>query len=134
MDYNISIKKLICLGELAIIKADIPTDLGQNFGNTQWGMHTDLIYPLWKGTLFRWRNMTLNVAFRFEYLDYNVGDFEETGSNISDHLFAVMPGIGLRFSPNTLLRMNYRYQWDTDLLGNPPAKTAGFQFGFASYF
>lgn len=134
LDYNFSIKKLQCLGELAFIKADIPTDLGQNFGDTQWGLHTDLIYPLWKGTLFRWQNMTLNAAFRFEFLDYNIGDFEETGSNISDHLIAIMPGIGLRFSPNTLLRMNYRYQWDTDLLGNPPAKTAGFQFGFASYF
>lgn len=134
VDYNFSIKKLKCLGEVAFIKANIPSDVGQNFGNTQWGFHTDLIYPLWKGKLFRWQNIILNTALRFEYLDYNVGKFKETESNISDHLYSIMPGIGLRFSPNTLLRMNYRYQWDTDLFGNPPAKTAGFQFGFASYF
>ena len=134
LDYNFSIKKLKFLGEVAFIKADIPTDVGQNFGNTQWGLHTDLIYPLWQGTMFRWQNIIINASFRFEYLDYNVGEFIETESNISDDLYSIMSGIGLRFSPNTLLRMSYRYQWDTDLFGNPPTKTAGFQFGFASYF
>ena len=134
LDYNFFINKLNCLGEVALIKANISSDVGQNFGNSQWGLHTDLIYPLWQGTLFRWKNIIFNAAFRFEYLDYNGGDFKETESNISDHIYSIMPGIGLRFSPNTLLRMNYRFQWNTDLFGNPPAKTAGFQFGFASYF
>jgi hypothetical protein len=49
-------------------------------------------------------------------------------------LLTIVPGFSLRFSPNTLLKVNYRYRWDTDLLGNPAVKTAGFQFGMASYF
>ena len=134
IDCNISIKNLTWLGELAYIRADIPSDLGQNFGDVQLGFHTDLIHPIWKGSLFRWQDVILNLAFRFEYIDYNIGEFRETGKNIYDHLYSIMPGVGLRFSPNTIIRMNYRYQWDTDLIGNPPLNTAGFQFGFASYF
>ena len=134
LDYNFSLNKLKWLGEFALIKADIPIDIGQNFGDTQLGLHSDLIYPIWKGSLFDWKDVTLNLSGRFEYIDYNVGEFSETGTNISDHLVSVLFGIGLRFSPNTLIRMNYRYQWDTDFLGNPSARTAAFQFGFASYF
>jgi len=84
--------------------------------------------------MFRWQNVSLNSILRIEYVDYNVGEFEETGSNIFDHIYAIVPGISLRFSSNTSLRMNYQYHWETDILGNPTVKTSGWQFGFASYF
>jgi hypothetical protein len=78
--------------------------------------------------------VSLNTALRVEHLDYNEGSFVETGSNIYDHLTALVPGLSLRFSPNTLIRANYRYHWEKDILGNDTVKTAGFQVGFASYF
>ncbi|MBK6622624.1 MAG: hypothetical protein IPG32_17780 [Saprospirales bacterium] len=133
-DYNFSIGKGQMLGEAALAKIETPKDIGPVFGQTQWGFHADFIYPILNGNLFQWKNLQLSLALRLEALDYNVGAFDETGDPISDHLVSVLSGISLRFSPNTLLRANYRYRWDTDLLGNPPAKTAGFQFGFASYF
>ena len=134
LDYNFSIQKLKVLGEAALVRVDVPEALGQAFGKKQWGIHADLIYPVWKGNLLKWKDLQLNAAFRFEWVDYNVGEFDETGKNIGDDVAAIVPGISLRFSPSTLLRVNYRYRWDTDLAGNPPARTAGFQFGFASYF
>lgn len=76
----------------------------------------------------------INAAFRFEYVDYNVGRFNETGYNISDHYYAIVPAISWRPSPQTVLRLNYKYSWRSDLLGNPLSKTAGLQVGISSYF
>lgn len=134
VDYNFSFKKLQLVGEAAFINIEVAPELGPAFGNQQWGLHADLIYPIWEGTFFNWQNVKLNAAFRFEYADFNIGTFEETGRNIYDNVTAIVPGLSLRFSPNTLLRANFRYHWERDLAGNPVVKTAGFQFGFASYF
>jgi hypothetical protein len=79
-------------------------------------------------------NAVLNIACRLEYVDWNVGNFKETGSNIGDHLWAIVPAVSFRPSAQTVLRLNYRRHSQTDLLGNPPALTGGFQFGVASYF
>ena len=67
-------------------------------------------------------------------MDYNVGTFVETGETRYDQIVSIMPGIGLRFGTNTVLKANFRYQWERDLLGNPTTRTVGYQFGFASYF
>ncbi len=134
LDYNGGFGELTVLGEAAFSYVDVPESYGQQFGSDQVGMHLDLIYPIKKGRIFSWNGMTLNAIFRFEYVDYNKGDFEETNGNIFDDILAVVPGLSLRFSKNTLLKANYRRHWERDILGNPAVKTAGFQFGFASYF
>ncbi len=133
-DFNLKIDKLKVYGEIARALVDVPVTFGQQFGDEQWGMHTDLIFPVIQRDMFRWQDVSLNTNFRFEYVDYNVGEFRETGSNIFDHIYAIVPGVSLRFSTNTSIRMNYRYHWETDILGNPVSKTSGWQFGFASYF
>jgi hypothetical protein len=84
--------------------------------------------------MFGWDNATLNVALRAEYVDWNVGEFNETGGNISDDIIAFVPGISFRPSGQTVIRFNYRYHWQKDILGNPPAQTAVVQFGISSYF
>ena len=134
LDYNIQIQKFTILGEWALVNIDVPASLGPAFGDQQWGMHTDLIYPIRKGNVWHWENTTINTSFRFEYVDYNVGTFVETGDNRYDQIVSIMPGIGLRFGTNTVLKANFRYQWERGLLGNPATRTVGYQFGFASYF
>ena len=131
---NIQIQKFTILGEWALVNIDVPASLGPAFGDQQWGMHTDLIYPIRKGNVWHWENTTINTSFRFEYVDYNVGTFVETGDNRYDQIVSIMPGIGLRFGTNTVLKANFRYQWERGLLGNPATRTVGYQFGFASYF
>lgn len=134
LDYNLKFQKLSVLGEWAFASIDVPVELGPAFGNKQWGMHTDLIYPVRKGSIWRWKETTLNTSFRFEYVDYNIGTFTETGGNRFDQIVSILPGVSLRFSTNTALKANFRYMWERDLLGNPASKTVGYQFGFASYF
>ncbi|MEQ9286375.1 MAG: hypothetical protein RIG77_05675 [Cyclobacteriaceae bacterium] len=134
LDFNGGIGDLRILGEAAIANIDVPASYGQQFGSKQIGMHTDLIYPIRKGRILSWNNMTLNAIVRFEYVDFNQDTFVETGANIYDDITAIVPGLSLRFSRNTLIKANYRRHWERDILGNPTLKTAGFQFGFASYF
>jgi hypothetical protein len=67
-------------------------------------------------------------------VDWNKGKFKSTGGNISDHVFSVVPSISFRPVPQTVFRINYRHNWQTDLLGNPAAKLAAWQFGISSYF
>ncbi len=112
----------------------VPSSAGQQFGSRQWGFHADLVYPIWKTNLLNWKNVVLNTNFRIERVDYNWGTFNETGDSIGDDITALVPGVSLRFSANTVLKANYRYHWQKDLLANPASRTAGFQFGFASYF
>ena len=94
----------------------------------------DIVQPIVRKKMLGWENAVINLAFRTEYADYNVGTFIETGENIYDHVFAIVPGISFRPSQQTVIRFNYRYHWERDILGNPATRTAGFQFGFSTYF
>jgi hypothetical protein len=113
---------------------DVPLTYSQQFGSRQRGGFLDIVQPVMRGNIFGWENSTLNIALRSEYVDYNAGNFRETGTNIFDHVYALVPGVSFRPSRQTVVRLNYRYQWQTDILGNPAARTAGIQFGFSSYF
>lgn len=113
---------------------DVPETYTQQFGNKQQGGFIDIVQPIIRRKILGWENSTFNVALRAEYADFNVGTFKETGGNISDHVVAIVPGISFRPSPQTVIRFNYRYHWQTDLLGNPAARTAGYQFGLSTYF
>ena len=136
IDFNTRIKqKTYINAEWVWAFVDVPNTFSQQFGNKQRGGFVDVVYPfIYKKTIFGFENSLVNACVRAEYADYNVGTFNETGGNIGDHIYAVVPGISFRPYPQTVLRANYRYHWQTDLLGNPAAKTAGFQFGFSTYF
>lgn len=136
IDFNTVIPKIktAITGEWVWAMIDVPTTYTQQFGNKQQGGFIDVVQPIIKRKMLGWENSTLNLAFRTEYVDYNVGTFAETGGNISDHIIAIVPGISFRPSQQTVIRFNYRFHWETDLLGNPASKTAGLQFGFSTYF
>ncbi len=136
IDMNTTIPKLrtYITGEWVWAVIDVPSSYSQQFGNKQRGGFLDIVQPILRRKMFGWENSTLNVAFRTEFTDYNVGTFNETNGNIYDHVFAIVPGISFRPSQQTVIRANYRYHWQRDLLGNPAARTAGFQFGFSTYF
>lgn len=133
-DHNFSFGRLQVNGECAWVKVDVPGLYTQQFGSSQFGFHTDVIYAVRRGALLGWSNTILNLNFRGEFVDYNQGTFRETGGDIYDRATALVPGISLRIQSNTVIRTNYRHQWNRDLLGNPAAITRGIQFGIASYF
>lgn len=136
IDFNTTIPKINTYlnAEWVWVMVDVPDSSPPQFGNKQQGGFLDIVQPIVKRKMFGWENSTINLAFRTEYTDYNVGTFNETGENIYDHIIAIVPGISFRPSAQTVIRANYRYHWQKDLLGNPAARTAGFQFGFSTYF
>jgi hypothetical protein len=135
LDFNSTLKGRIALnGEFAFSTIDIPAATGQFYGNKQWGGYVEAVCPVMKRNLGGFENSVLNVNLRVEAIDYNIGKFEDTGTKIYDEIKAIVPGVSLRLAAGTVLRANYRYHWTQDILGNPAEKTAGFQFGFASYF
>ena len=136
LDFNTTIPKIktFITTEFAWIKVDVPETYSQQFGNRQYGGFMDIVQPVLKRTILGWENAILNVACRLEYVDWNVGTFNETGGNIGEDLWSIMPAISFRPTSQTVIRFNYRYQKQRDILGNPPAITDGMSLGISSYF
>jgi len=136
LDYNTTLPKIktFITSELAWINVDVPSTYGQQFGNKQFGGFMDIVQPLLKKNILGWENAVLNLACRLEYVDWNVGRFNETGENIGDEIWSVMPAISFRPTAQTVFRLNYRFQKQRDILGNPPATTDGFSLGVSTYF
>ena len=131
----ISVLLLHCyVGEWAWVNIDVPSTFTQQFGEKQKGGFVDIVQPVLNGNLFGFDKATFNLAMRLEYVDWNDGSFRETGESIGDEIWAVVPAISFRPTAQTVIRLNYRLMEQTDILGNPPAKISGIQFGLSSYF
>ncbi len=120
--------------EWALINVQVPDGYTQQYGRKQFGGFVDFIQPVLKKKMLGWSQATLNIACRLEYVDWNVGTFNETSGSIGEALWSVMPAVSFRPSAQSVLRLNYRYQKQKDLLGNPPAFSAGFSLGISTYF
>lgn len=136
IDYNNTFKmlKTTLIAEFAWVFVDVPNTYTQLFGSKQYGGFIDIIQPILTRKMFGWDKATLNLAFRLEYVDWNVGTFNETGTNIFENLWSFCPAVSFRPNAQTVFRFNYRYHKQTDLFGNPPALSGIFQLGFSSYF
>lgn len=136
VDVNTVLPKLrtVLTGEWAWVMVDVPETYSQQFGNKQYGGFIDIVQPVIRRRILGFDQSVINLACRLEYVDWNVGRFSETGGNIGESVWAVVPAVSFRPSPQTVVRFNYRYMQQTDLLGNLPSVTGGFQFGISSYF
>jgi len=120
--------------EWSWVKVNVPETYTQQYGEKQRGGFVDIVQPILSKNIFGFERSVLNAICRLEYVDWNVGTFNETGDKIHEDFKSVVTGFSWRPTPQTVIRLNYRYNWTTDILGNPASKTAGFQFGFSSYF
>ncbi|MDZ4794343.1 MAG: hypothetical protein SGI83_08720 [Bacteroidota bacterium] len=136
VDFNTTIAntKTFINGEWAWVKVDVPDTYSEQFGEKQQGGFVDIVQPVFKKTVLGFEQSVINVALRLEYVDWNRGQFSSTDGPIADDIFSIVPAISWRPTAQTVLRLNYRYNWQKDILGNPPAKLAGFQFGVSTYF
>jgi len=136
VDFNTTIAATgtYIVGEATKVFVDVPTTYTQQYGNTQQGFFVDVVQPILKRKILDWENATLNLAARVDYADWNVGTFKETGTKIGDELWAITPAVSFRPTSQTVLRLNYRYQWQKDILNNAPALAATWYFGFSTYF
>lgn len=134
IDFNTKIEKLIIQGEFAVNSIDVPKDISEIFGTKQWGGYVDIVYPIIQANILGFDKSVINLAVRLERVDYNVGEFAETGKNIYDDINGLSFAISFRPAPVTVFKANYIHFWSRDALGNPTVETAGFQFGIATYF
>lgn len=136
VDFNTTLPKTKTFinGEWAWVHVDVPDTYTEQFGRKQQGGYVDIVQPVIKKPMMGFENAVLNLALRLEYVDWNKGKFKSTGGNISDDVFAIVPAVSWRPTAQTVLRFNYRRHTQHDLLGNPPSKLGGFQFGFSTYF
>ena len=134
IDVGASLGRLDVRSEVAWARVDVPDGLAELFGDRQWGGHLDLLLPLWRPTLPGYDGAVLSVDLRLEQVDFNMGTFSSTGGPIGDEVRAIVPGLSFRSGPETVFRVNYRYEWSTDFVGNEPARRAGWQLGLATYF
>lgn len=136
VDFNSTINatKTFINGEWTWVKVDVPDTYTEQFGERQQGGFLDIVQPVVRKSIFGFERSVINAALRLEYVDWNKGDFRSTGENISDEVFSIVPAISWRPTAQTVFRLNYRYNWQKDLLGNPASRLAGFQFGFSTYF
>lgn len=126
--------RLNITGEVAKVFVDVPATYSQSFGSEQFGGYVDFTGTVLQRKIFGWEKAKLNVSLRVEYADYNQENFNETGEKIADEVWAVVPAIAFRPAGTTVLRLNYRYRQQRDLLGNPATRTGVVQFGISSYF
>ena len=120
--------------ELAWVFVDVPDTYTQQYGEKQIGGFFDIVQVLLRKKMFGFEKASFNAALRLEYVDWNKGSFKETGGNIAEQVFAIVPALSFRTSSQTVVRLNYRYQWQQDILGNPASKTGAIQFGLSTYF
>jgi hypothetical protein len=136
IDFNTTLPKIKTYinAEWAWVNVDVPETYTEQFGRKQQGGFIDFVQPVIKKPVFGFEKSVINAALRIEYVDWNNGKFKSTGDNISDEVFSIVPAISWRPTAQTVIRLNYRYNWQKDILSNPPAKLAGFQFGVSTYF
>ena len=136
IDFNttIGLTGTYIAGEFVMINVDVPDTYTQQFGTKQKGYFIDVVQPVLKRKILDWDNATFNLAARLDYVDWNVGTFTQTNSEIGDHLWSISPAISFRPTKQTVFRVNYRRQWQTDILENPAALKASWLFGFSTYF
>ncbi len=136
LDFNTTLPSLntYITAEWAWIHVDVPPTYTEQFGNTQHGGFIDIVQPVIKKNILGWQKAVLNLAVRAEYVDWNVGKFASTGTNIGDNIWSIMPAISFRPTPQTVFRFNYRYAQQKDVINNPAVKTGGFSFDISTYF
>jgi hypothetical protein len=136
IDFNttLPVLKTYIVGEFAFVKVDVGSQYGQQFGDRQTGGFVDIVQPVVRGDMFGYQQAVINLAVRLESVDWNRGKFAETNTNIGDDFRAIVPGVSFRPTQQTVIRVNYRYEKQRDLFGNPASKSGGIQVGLSTYF
>ncbi|MBX2876509.1 MAG: hypothetical protein KTR30_30595 [Saprospiraceae bacterium] len=134
VDARLKVGELRIKAEGALANVDVYDGLGQLFGEKQLGYHVEMSYPVLQHiTLLGQDDNQLRLAVRYELTDYNVDNFEQTETEVFDDIMGFRAGLALRFSQTAVIKANYCYFWEKDILGNA-SEIGGIQLGIASYF
>lgn len=129
VDMEMTYKLLSVRGELAYARIDVPDSLTPLHGRAQLGAYVDAIATLYACRLGPFARVNLAAVARLDYVDLNRGQGPLTG----DETVRLTLGPSFRPASGTAIRLMYYYQWQSDALNNP-IRSAGLQFGVATYF
>ena len=94
----------------------------------------DIVQPVMKKRVLGWDDATLNLACRLEYVDWNVGQFNETGDNIGDDLWSIMPAISFRPYGSDSISFKLSLPAAKRYFGQSAVKNRGIQFWYFNLF
>lgn len=140
VDFNTTLPKVktTIIAEAAWVHVQMPPDYTDQYSSKQFGGFIDIVQPVLKRRILGWDHATINIAVRGEYVDWNVGNFASTGQRMYNDLWSVMPAISFRPTPQTVIRFNYRRQFQRDITGNSIGAalglTEGYSVGISTYF
>lgn len=136
LDFNTTLieNKLNINGEVAKVFVELQEGVAPQFGNEQFGFYSDIIYNIYKGRVLNWENAKISLGIRCEFVDFNVGEFYETKTKIFDEIWSITPTFSFRPVGSSVIKLNYKYEINYDILGNLPKKIGSIQFGFSTYF
>ncbi|EDO25933.1 predicted protein, partial [Nematostella vectensis] len=80
IDMNTTVKRTgtYINAEWAVVFVQTPSTYTQQYGNRQQGGFLDIVQPFYQKPIFGFEKSVLNASCRFEYVDWNVGEFKET--------------------------------------------------------
>jgi len=140
IDFNTTLPKINTkiITEMAWVNVQLPPDYTDQYSSKQFGGFIDIVQPILQTRILGWEHATINIAVRGEYVDWNVGYFSSTGLRMYNDLWSVMPAISFRPTSQTVIRFNYRRQFQRDITGNSIGAalglTEGYSLGIATYF
>jgi hypothetical protein len=134
LDLNTEVRGVEVRGEVALATIDVPPSLRELMGSRQWGGYLDVVAPVWRPTIRGLQRPVVSAVLRVERVDFNAGTFTSTDRPRGDEISGLTAGLSFRPAAGTVFRLGYRVSRARDLQGNDPARTAGFQVGFATYF
>lgn len=135
VDYSVGSfsKSWYVKGEAAFVSVDVPPASEPTYASGQVGGYADVNYALWRGSLLGFEQGALFVGMRGEYNDFHLAGSSSIGAN-GDELYAATLALAYHPMSGSILRFNYRKQWQTDVLGNDAVTTSTVQLGVTTYF
>ncbi|HIA11893.1 MAG TPA: hypothetical protein EYN69_07465 [Flavobacteriales bacterium] len=139
VDLTTEVDRFKLQGEYVYALVDVADDLVGLYGERQWGGWLELNYILMDKKIVVFDQSQLLFNIRMEKVDFNADKFNDPNGLVAetrlfDEIAALSIGFSIRTSSSLVFKGVYQYQWIRDLVGNPAARKAGFQFGLATYF
>jgi len=139
VDLTTEVNRFKLQGEYVYALVDVADDLVGLYGERQWGGWLELNYILMDKKIVVFDQSQLLFNIRMEKVDFNADKFNDPNGLVAetrlfDEIAALSIGFSIRTSSSLVFKGVYQYQWIRDLVGNPAARKAGFQFGLATYF